>query len=168
MTITWEIESQIIPRFFNENKGYTFENFFSLSNEFVCNIFNNAFELFADKLKTPIQYSPDEFNSHARQINETDRIIYIELPKPRKSDFSYNVYAKYYFIPYRLKANGVEIFDMFGIDAIKDTNNGLIIWYKDSQHLISNIALPVNINDKEKIIEFMSKYIFERIDKTSA
>ena len=165
MTATWEIETQIIPQFLNENKGRFFEDLYSDGTDFFCRIFNSAFRVFYDdgKLKSTIQYEPYEFYITAKLINETDRIIYIELPEPRKSDFSYDMYVKAYFIPYRIKENGIEIFDAFGIDAIKDMDTGLIIWYKDSQHMISNLKLPVSVNDRDGLILFMSEYIFDRI-----
>ena len=115
------------------------------------------------KLKTPIEYVPREFYSTAKSINKTDRLIYIELPQPRKTDFSYNMYVKAYFIPYRIKKNGIEIYDMYGIDTVKIIDTGFIILYKDSQHLLSNLKLPVSVNDRDNLIKFMSEYIFDRI-----
>lgn len=165
MTATWEIETQIIPSYINENKGNFFEEIFSYGTDYFCEIFNAAFRMSFDegKLKAPIEYEPCEFYSTAKPINETERLIYIELPEPRKSDFSYNMYVKAYFISYRLKKNGIEIYDMFGVDTVKDMNVGFIIWYKDSQHLMSNLNLPVDIDDRKNLIKFMSKYIFNRI-----
>ena len=52
---------------------------------------------------------------------------------------------------------------MLGIDTIKDRDVGFIIWYKNSQHLMSNLQLPVSVNNRNDLIKFMSKYIFERI-----
>lgn len=138
---------------------------FSCGTEYFCDIFNAAFEALYDKsrLKSPIHYEVSEIYSIAKEISESERLIYIELPKPRESDFSYDMYVKAYFIPYRIKENGIEIFDIFGIDAIKGMDTGLIIWYKDSQHMISNLKLPVSVNDRHGLIEFMGEYIFDRI-----
>ncbi len=165
MTATWKIETQNIPRFLNENKGVFFEKVFMHGTSCFCDIFNASFKTYYDigELKEPIQYAINEFHITAVQINQTNRLIYIELPKPRVSDFSYNMYVKAYFIPYRIKKNGIEIYDLFGIDTIKDTDIGLIVCYKGSQHMISNLKLPVSVNNREELIEFMSQYIFERI-----
>lgn len=165
MTETWEIETQIIPSYINENKGIFFEKIFLHSADYFCEIFNAAFRMSLDegKLKRSIEYDPCEFYCFIEQVNETERLIYIELPLPRKSDFSYNMYVKAYFIPYRIRKNGIEIYDMFGVDTVKDIDTSFIIWYKNSQHLMSNLKLPVNVEDRKNLIKFMSEYIFNRI-----
>ena len=165
MSATWEIETQIIPSFINENKGFIYENMIFYSEKFFCNIFNAAFKLSLEsgKLKNPIEYEPCEFFCSIESYSETEKLIYVELPLPRFSDFSYDMYVKAYFIPYRIKSNGIEMYDIFGVDTIKDKNSGLIIWYKDSQHLVCGLKLPVSVNDSKKLVEFMAEYIFNRI-----
>ena len=44
MTATWEIETQIIPKLFNENRAEFFEGIFSQRNIFVCDVFNHLFK----------------------------------------------------------------------------------------------------------------------------
>lgn len=92
MTATWEIETQFLPQYFNENKGDFLERLLSNGNYFLC-----------------------------------------------------------------------EIFDMFGIDTVKNIDVSFIIWYKNAQHMMSNIKLPVNVNNRNELINFMSEYIFSRI-----
>lgn len=165
MTVTWELETQTIPNFFDNNRAKFFEGMFLENNHYICDLFNQGFKFHytTGRLKQVIEYQPTDFYCALKNVNETDRIIYIELPKPKISDFSYNFYAKYYFIPYRIKNNTIEIFDMFGIDTVKDTDLGFIIRYKDAQHLMSNLKLPVDINNRADIVDFMSEYIFDRI-----
>lgn len=164
MTLTWKIETQVIPEFFDKNRGNFLELMFIYGTNYFCDIFNAAFEMNFDKkeLKKPIKYKSSEFDVSVQPINDTDKVLCIELPKPRACDFNYDLYVKYYFIPYRVKKCGIEIYDLFGIDVIKNVDAGFIIWYKDSQHMMSNLKLPVSVNDTEGIIKFMSKYIFEK------
>ena len=165
MTATWEIETQIIPAYINEHKGKNIEKVFLHSADYFCEIFNAAFRMSLDdgKLKVPIEYNPCEFYCTVEQVNEIEKMIYIELPQPRKSDFLYDMYVKAYFIPYRIRSNGIEIYDMYGIDTVKDIDTGFIVWYKNSQHLMSNLKLPVSVNSRDDLIGFMSEYIFDRI-----
>lgn len=165
MTATWEIETQIIPQFFDKNKGHFLEGLLSEGCNFICDSFNDAFEAYYENgnLNEKIKYEPYEFYITIRAYSDIDRMIYIELPEPRKSDFSYNVYVKCYCIPYRIKEDGIKIFDMFGIDTVKNMNAGFIVWYKDAQHLMSNLKLPVSVDNREELIKFMHEYIFTRI-----
>lgn len=170
MTATWEIETQIIPQFFDEIKGYFLEEVLSDGRNFICNSFNNAFEVYYNSKRTEekITYEPCEFYVTLRAYGNADRMIYIELPEPRKSDFSYNMYVKCYCIPYRLKKDSIEIFDMYGIDTVRNMDVGFIVWYKDAQHLMSNLKLPISVDNREELIKFMHEYIFTRIDKAPA
>ena len=165
MTATWEIETQIIPQFFDINRGYFLEGLLCEGRDFLCDNFNCAFEAYYEngKIKEKIIYSSSEFYVNVKIYGDSDRMVCIELPQPRKSDFSYNMYVKYYFIPYRVKKDGIEIFDIYGIDIVKNMNVGFIVWYKDAQHLMSNIKLPVSVNNRDKLIKFMYEYIFTRI-----
>ena len=165
MTATWEIETQIIPQFFDINRGYFLEGLLCEGRDFLCDNFNCAFEAYYEKkkIKEKIIYSSSEFYVNVKIYGDSDRMVCIELPQPRKSDFSYNMYVKYYFIPYRVKKDGIEIFDIYGIDTVKNMDVGFIVWYKDAQHLMSNIKLPVSVNNRDKLIKFMYEYIFTRI-----
>ena len=166
MTATWEIETQVIPPFFNINRGYFLEGLLLESRKFFCDNFNEAFETFFEigKISEKIVYDQSEFYISIHNVKGySDKLMYIELPEPRHCDFTYNMYVKCYFIPYRLKGGNIEIFDMFGIDAVRGADAGLIVWYKDGQHMISNLKLPVSVNARNDLIGFMSKYIFERI-----
>lgn len=170
MTVTWEIETQIIPQFFDKNRGYLLEGLLAEGRDFFCDNFNGAFEVYYEngEIKEKIKYEPYEFYVTAKTYGNINRMIYIELPEPRKSDFSYNMYTKCYCIPYRLKNDGIEIFDMYGIDTVKDIDVGFIIWYKDAQHLMSNLKLPVSIDNREELINFMHEYIFSRLNKNGS
>lgn len=165
MTATWEIETQIIPQFFDKNRGFILESLLLKGCDFICDNFNRAFETYFENgdLNQKIKYAPNEFYVTVKAYDDTHRIIYIELPKPRKSDFTYDFYVKSYFIPYCINENGIKIFDLFGIDTINDTNIGFIVRYIDAQHMISNLRLPISPHNRADIIKFMSKYIFERI-----
>lgn len=165
MTTTWEIETQAIPKFFDDHKAYFLDAMLYSGSHYICDLFNRAFKMHFDnkRINHLITYSPNEFYDDVEFYNENDRLLFIEIPSPRKSELSYNIYVKYYFIPYRINANKIEIFDMFGIDTVKDTDIGFIIWYKDAQHLMSNLRLPTSINNREEIVKFMYEYIFSRI-----
>ncbi len=165
MTATWEIETQFLPYYFNESKGAFFEQILSNGSDFLCDIFNSSFEFHYEQgnLREPITYNANEFYLTAKRYNDIDRLLYIELPEPRKSDFTYNMYVKCYCIPYRVKKDGIQIFDMYGIDAVRDIDVGFIIWYKNAQHMMSNLKLPVSVDNRNELVDFMGKYIFKRL-----
>lgn len=165
MTATWEIETQLLPQYFNENKGSFFEQLLSSGTDFICDLFNSGFESYYEhgRLNNHIKYQSNEFCIEIRLCNDTDRLLCIELPPPRNSDFTYNMYVKHYFIPYRIDRSIIKVFDMFGIDTVKNIDIGFIIWYKNAQHMMSNIKLPISVNNKNDLINFMCEYIFDRI-----
>lgn len=165
MTATWETETQFLPHYFNDNKGAFFEQIISNGVNYICDIFNSSFEFHYEQgnLQEPIIYNSNEFYITVKCYNDTDRLIYIELPEPRKSDFLYNMYVKCYCIPYRTKKDSIQIFDMYGVDTVRNIDVGFIIWYKNAQHMISNMKLPVSVNNREELLKFMENYIFERI-----
>ena len=166
MTCTWEIESQILPKFMHSQKEYFLTNTLIGQGEFICESFNTMFNMFFEygRLKQKIVYEPNEFFISLHEIkDEKEMLLYIELPPPRDCDFSYNVYVKCYFIPFRFSNDKLEVFDTFGIDAVKDMDVGFIIRYMNGQHMMSTMNLPVNPHDRVELISFMSKYIFERV-----
>lgn len=102
MTATWEIETQLIPSFYNINRGYFLEGLLLKGRNFFCDNFNQAFEAFFEKgkLSEKIVYEQNEFYISIHDSNNySDKLIYIELPEPRPCDFTYNMYVKCYFIP---------------------------------------------------------------------
>ncbi len=165
MTTTWKIETKVIPEFFDDDRTKFFEEIIANKEDFLRDVFNKAFELFCTdkKIKKKIKYKSSDFLCSIIKINETDKIIYIELPPPKKCDFSYEFYVKSYFIPYRVEKNTIEIYDMFGVDTIKNKDVGFIVRYINSQHMMSNLPLPVNVHNRADLILFMSEYIFDRI-----
>lgn len=167
MTATWKIQTQRLPLIFNENRGEFVENILINKSRFFCGLYNDLFkEQYAlGKLKKKIQYKKDEFDITIVHGNDDKKMIFIEIPEPKKSDFSYNLFTKYYCIPYRIKENRIEIYELYGVETIKGTTNNLLVFYKDAQHLISNLCAPYKIDEKNNFKDFMYAYVFRYDDK---
>lgn len=167
MTSTWKIQTQIFPLIFNNRRGEFVENILIDKSGFICNLYNDLFhdEYIDGNLKERIQYSRDEFDVTIVYDDNDKRMIFIEVPEPRSSDFSYSLFTKYYCIPYRVKENGIEVYELYGVETIKGTKNNLLVFYKDAQHLISNLSAPCKIDDKDKFKNFMYEYVFRYDDK---
>lgn len=162
MTTTWKVQTQVFPQIFNDSRCEILENSLIMKSQYICELFNNIFELEYDEgnLKEKIEYSSDEFAATVIYGENNNRIFFIEMPEPRQSDFSYSLFTKYYCIPYTFKENRIEILDLYAVEKIKNTQVSLIVFYKDAKHLVSNLRMPVNVEDKENVMDFMCEYIF--------
>lgn len=89
MTATWKIQTQRLPLIFNENRGEFVENILINKSRFFCGLYNDLFnEQYAlGKLKKKIQYKKDEFDITIVYGNDDKKMIFIEVPEPKKIRF---------------------------------------------------------------------------------
>lgn len=158
--VFFNIEHYTMPQVFYYDKA----NFFMgavYDKGFIHQTFNVFFEEAYKKgaLKNKRKFTAKEIKLSEISYNDEQKILFIELPKPKKTDNAMR-YLKTYCISFFETKERIEILDIYGIQKIPNQNEAVIVisFVKDDDKIIFRGILEDN---KSAIVKYMYKVAFE-------
>jgi len=164
MSVFFDVESQIIPEIFYDDKSLFFKATLKYSN-FLSQLFNSCFELYLKDgmLNTKIKLKEKHFVVTDIQFTPRERIVLIELHTNVSKKIDTHG-LKYFLIPYFQYYDRIKILDLYGFEVSPKSNNeGVVLKFNNGSPYELFAYIKGNYHDA---IGAMHKIIFEKYNQT--